>query len=201
MIVKELLETLKNIAEVTRTDYVRLKENEVHSLVVDILSKSYSLINEFDKLKAKESLVEFNKNTHRIQQNLFSLRGTIRKKEIITGITPCIDTLIVQLSLLQMELSSTVSRAEVEYDLYRLDEPYVVEGWYNESGEEFTFVTYPNDCFLNSRPLTALSIDQSKYADSSVLKLISYLIESVDGKRICLTIPSTSGNVHNLLEI
>ena len=107
MIVKGLLETLKNIAEVTRADYGSLKENEAHSLVVDILSKSYSLINEFGKLKAKESLVEFNKNTHRIQQNLFSLRGTIRKKEIITGITPCIDTLIVQLSLIQKDILVT----------------------------------------------------------------------------------------------
>ena len=107
MIVKGLLETLKNIAEVTRADYGSLKENEAHSLVVDILSKSYSLINEFDKLKVKESLVEFNKNTHRIQQNLFSLRGTIRKKEIITGITPCIDTLIVQLSLIQKDILVT----------------------------------------------------------------------------------------------
>ena len=107
MIVKGLLETLKNIAEVTRTDYGSLKENEVHSLVVDILSKSYSLVNEFDKLKVKENLVEFNKNIHHIQQNLFSLRGTIRKKEIITGIIPCIDTLIVQLSLLQKDILVT----------------------------------------------------------------------------------------------
>lgn len=84
------------------------------------------------------------------------------------------------------EFSWVIQRADVEYDVFREEDPYVVEAYYNECLEEFTFVTFNNDRYLTGRPITDISIDPTKWVDSSVLKLISSVITTLGNKRICL---------------
>lgn len=87
-----------------------------------------------------------------------------------------------------MELSRVIQRADVEYDIFREEDPYVVEVYYNECAEEFTFVTFNNDRCLTGRPIADISIDPTKWLDSSILKAISSAINTLGDKHICLNL-------------
>ena len=107
MITKDLFSTLNIITDIIYSEQAKLKRHEIHCHMLGAIGQTYLLINTFEKLKNKDDLIKFHKDLYSIQEILFSLRGTIKKKKLFTKLNSCIDTFIVQLYLFNKDIKIT----------------------------------------------------------------------------------------------